>query len=143
MSLSALRGQAALSDLDAISMIESGGNDRVVGASGEVSRYQIMPRVWRAYTTSRDYQNVWVSSEIAREHLGALLSTFQQETGRVARDFDLYVLWNAGVPYYRRIGFRPDRVGMKIRSRAERFVNLKRLDLPRRRPESPRLAANY
>ncbi|MBI1842357.1 MAG: hypothetical protein HYR88_16090 [Verrucomicrobia bacterium] len=143
VSVSVLRGHAGMSDLDAISMIESGGNDRVVGSAGEVSRYQIMPNVWRAYTASREYQNAWVSREIAREHLGYLLATFQHETGRVAQDFDLYVLWNAGVPYYRRIGFRPDRVAIRIRNRAERFVNLKRVDLPRRRADPPRLAANW
>ena len=137
--VSVARGYAGMSDLDAISMIESGGDDRVVGSAGEVSRYQILPRVWRAYTRSRDYQNAWVSREIAREHLGSLLGTFQRETGRVAQDFDLYVLWNAGVPYYRRIGFRPERVALRIRNRAERFVNIKRVDLPRRRVEPLRL----
>lgn len=36
--------------LTAIAMVESGGNDHVVGAAGEVSRYQITPANWKTLT---------------------------------------------------------------------------------------------
>src|SRR5690349_15249272 len=36
----------------ALGMIETGGDDQEIGSSGEVSRYQIMPSVWRHYSDS-------------------------------------------------------------------------------------------
>ena len=122
---SILSCQAGLSDLEAISLIESGGNDAAVGYAGEVSRYQILPKVWRTYSRSQNYRNPWLSGEVARHHLRFLMTRFQQETGRDPRDFDLYVMWNAGLNYYRKQGFDGSKVHRIIRERAERFVNLK------------------
>ncbi|MBM3847967.1 MAG: hypothetical protein FJ405_16985 [Verrucomicrobia bacterium] len=118
--------QAGLSDLEALSLIESGGNDRAIGRAGEVSRFQILPGVWRSYTKSREYQSRWLAAEVARQHLGVLKDGFARQTGRHATDFDVYVMWNAGLGYYRQQGFDPRRVHRVIRERAGRFVNLKR-----------------
>lgn len=119
--------QAGLSELEAISMIESGNNDQAIGGAGEVSRYQIMPRVWRSYTSSRAYQNTEISTLIAQKHLEYLESVFKSRTGREPTDFDRYVLWNAGPTYYKRIGFAHRRVHPVIRERATRFVNLREM----------------
>lgn len=116
---------AALTDLEAISLIESGANDSAVGDAGEVSRYQILPKVWRQYTQSHEYRNSGLSFQIARRHLDNLMGSFQRATGRSPADFELYVLWNAGLDYYRKRGFQAQRVHHIIRERAERFVNLK------------------
>ena len=43
--------------LAALSMVESGDDDRAVGPGGEVSRYQISLALWKTYTNSLDYQN--------------------------------------------------------------------------------------
>jgi hypothetical protein len=40
---------------EALSMLESGDNDFAVGPRGEVSRYQIMPSVWRTMTKQHCY----------------------------------------------------------------------------------------
>jgi hypothetical protein len=125
LSAGILSCQAGLSDLEALSLIESGGNDAAVGEAGEVSRYQILPKVWRTYSRSQNYRNPWLSGEVARHHLRFLMTRFQQETGRNPRDFDLYVMWNAGLTYYRKLGFDANKVHRIIRERAERFVNLK------------------
>ena len=122
--------QAGLSELEAISMIESGNNDRAIGGAGEVSRYQIMPRVWKTYTSSRAYQNTEVSRKIAQKHLAYLESLFQNKTGRPPSDFDRYVLWNAGPTYYARVGFAAARVHPVIRERARRYVNLREMPDP-------------
>src|SRR5437773_12226818 len=53
----AMAAQAGLSRLQALSMLETADNDRTIGSAGEVSRYQIMPRTWKQYTQSEDYQN--------------------------------------------------------------------------------------
>jgi hypothetical protein len=37
----------------ALSQIESGDDDHVVGAAGEVSRYQMKPEVWQRYAHSK------------------------------------------------------------------------------------------
>lgn len=128
--VSIIPAQAGLSELEAISMIESGNNDGAVGDAGEVSRFQIMPRVWKTYTASRAYQNKEVSRIIAQKHLDYLETLFQGKTGRSPTDFDLYVLWNAGPTYYSRVGFAPGRVHRIIRERANRFVNLRQMPDP-------------
>ncbi len=116
--------QAGLSKLEAISMLESGNNDRAIGGAGEVSRYQIMPRVWRAYTSARTYDNVELSTLVAYRHLAYLERVYRNATGREPSDFDRYVLWNAGPTYYARVRFSSARVHSVIRERALRFVNL-------------------
>lgn len=142
LAVSVVQSYAGMSDLDAIGLIESGGNDRKVGSAGEVSRYQILPKVWQAYTRSREYRNSWVAREIARKHLGVLMQAFRMEAGRPAGDFDLYVMWNAGIGYYRKMGFRAANVHPTIRDRAQRFVNLKQLDSPSSAANAGRLASN-
>jgi hypothetical protein len=119
---------SGLSKLDAISMIETGNNDRAVGRAGEVSRYQIRPEVWQQYSESVAYGNRQIASTVAEKHMLYLESVFRARTGRAPTDFDLYVLWNAGAGYYARIGFSSERVGRVIRDRAERYFNLRRAD---------------
>ena len=119
--------QAGLSKLGAISMIESGNDDFAVGSAGEVSRYQIKPRVWRSYTDLRGYHDRELSRWVAAQYLSSLENAFQKRAGRAPSDFDLYVLWNAGLNYYDRIGFSTRRVRPVIRERAQRFVNLRQM----------------
>lgn len=130
--LCAASSQAGLSKLDAIAMIETGNNDFVVGSAGEVSRYQIMPAVWRRYSSASTYHNVETSSRVAAQHLAALEAAFRTRTGRDATDFDRYVLWNAGETYYAKKGFSATRVHPVIRERATRFVNLR--TMPQAKP---------
>jgi hypothetical protein len=125
--LSTLNASAGLSKLGALSMIESGDNDRAVGAAGEVSRYQIRPYVWRRYTVSRAYRDPRVAQVVAECHMAYLETLFLQATGRQPTDFDRYVLWNGGPTYYSHIGFKAARVCRTIRGRAERFVNLREM----------------
>ena len=122
-----MTAQAGLSKLDAISMIESGNNDRAIGSAGEVSRYQIKPKVWRTFSQASAYENKTVSGWVAGQYLGSLENAFQKRAGRAPSDFDLYVLWNAGLRYYQRIGFSSRRVQPIIRERAQRFVNLRHM----------------
>jgi hypothetical protein len=125
--LSVMSAQGGLSKLEAISMIETADRDSVVGKAGERSRYQIMPRVWDSYTTSRDYKNPQVARAVAERHLAVLEATYRKATGREPSDFDRYVLWNGGPTYYAKIGFNAKRVSPVIRERAERYVNLRHM----------------
>ncbi|MFM1768148.1 MAG: hypothetical protein RJA22_677 [Verrucomicrobiota bacterium] len=122
-----LSASAGLSKLDALAMIESGNDDAAIGRAGEVSRYQIKPRIWQAYTTSRAWRNAGISGQVAGQYLAHLEDLFRRRTGRDASDFDLYVLWNAGPSYYARLGYSARRVGPTIRDRAQRYVNLRHM----------------
>jgi hypothetical protein len=130
LAATALNCQAGLSHLEALSLIESGGNDRAIGGAGEVSRYQILPKVWRFYSQSSNYRSQWLSTEVARRHMETIHQAYVRLNGHPADDFDLYVMWNAGIDYYRRMGFDPQRVHRVIRERANRFVNLRRYESP-------------
>src|SRR6266568_1347151 len=119
LALSALSARAGLSKLEAISMLETGNNDSAVGGAGEVSRYQIMPRTWRRFTSSQAYSDKQLSAWVADQYLAQLETAFCQRAGREPSDFDRYVLWNAGPSYYERIGFAAARVNPVIAERAD------------------------
>lgn len=121
----ALMAHAQLSRLDAISMIETGSNDQMVGRLGEVSRYQLMPRVWKQYSNSEAFSDPAVSAQVAQRHVDWLESFFRNRAGREMTEFDLYVMWNAGPGYYARKNFSPAQVAPSVRERAERFANLR------------------
>ena|ERR1041385_978159 len=133
---SVLRGQTAESSVGldsgdgdaklffALGMIESGNDDRGIGRAGEVSRYQILPNVWKSYSESREYQNSDVSLLVARRHWSYLTNYFRDNARREPTPFDMYVMWNTRFGYYARNGFDPDRVSPAVRERAQRFVNL-------------------
>jgi hypothetical protein len=108
----------------ALGMIETGNHDGEIGGAGEVSRYQIMPAVWRRYSDSRNYHDPGVSLEVAREHWIALYTMFKRRAGREPTDFDMYVLWNTSSGYYSSRDFDPSRLGPVVRDRAQRYVNL-------------------
>ena len=108
----------------ALGMIETGNHDGEIGGAGEVSRYQIMPAVWRRYSDSRNYHDPGVSLEVAREHWVALYTMFKRQAGREPTDFDMYVLWNTRSGYYATRAFDPARLGPVVRDRAQRYVNL-------------------
>jgi hypothetical protein len=108
----------------ALGEIETGNDDLEIGGAGEVSRYQIMPSVWRQYSSSRCYHDPATSLEVAQQHWSALYARFKQQAHREPTDFDMYVLWNTRYGYYAGKGFSPDRLNAIVRDRAQRFVNL-------------------
>ncbi len=122
---SGLSVQAGLTKLQAISMVESGNNDYAVGGAGEISRYQIKPKVWKQYTRSTAYANARISTWVAEQHLQYLEKEFKASSGREPTDFDRYVMWNGGLPYYARIHFSSRAVKPVIRERARRYANLR------------------
>jgi hypothetical protein len=110
--------------LYALGMIETGNDDRAVGAAGEVSRYQLSPAVWKSYSKSADYRNPDISLQVARLHWNYLAAYFTEKTGRAPTDFDMYVLWNTRYGYYARKGFSRRQLAPIVQDRAQRFVNL-------------------
>jgi hypothetical protein len=110
--------------LFALGAIETGNNDNEIGQAGEVSRYQIMPSVWKHYSHSSYYDNPQVSRAVAQQHWSSLRASFRKKTGREPDNFDMYVLWNTCYGYYASKGFHPARLDPAVRDRAQRFVNL-------------------
>ena len=89
--------------LEAISEIESGGRDNVVGAAGEVSRYQILPAVWRATTKlpiERAAYRKGTAKAIARKILIARMREFERRFGRNPGASEIWLLWNAPTMVY-------------------------------------------
>jgi hypothetical protein len=96
----------------ALAMVETGGNDRIVGRVGEISRYQIRPELWRGGSPL----NTSVALANARRIMAARVAAFEQSHGRAPDDFEFYILWNAPAEIN-----HPHRV---VAERARRFMNL-------------------
>ena len=115
---------------DALAMIETGAQspaagepDHVVGGSGEISRFQIMPEVWRAYTKSKNHTNPEVAWTVTRRILADRVGTFEKSTGRPPEPVEVYLLWN-NPGHFEGVGYRLEKVSRTYRDRAQRFHNL-------------------
>ena len=108
--------------LAALSQIESGDRDRMIGRQGEVSRYQIMPAVWRKecrgffllHQTPPELEPL--ATAVARGLWERRVQEFTAKQKRYPTRTELYLLWH-----------RPGRVltpPALERERAERFANL-------------------
>ncbi len=104
----------AMDRWSALSMIESGDDDRAVGSRGEISRFQIRPELWPGGNS----QNVQDALAAAREVMKPRLQAFEKAHGRPASDFEFYVLWNAP--------WDVDHPRKAVTERARRFANLVR-----------------
>lgn len=106
----------------ALSMIESGDDDRAIGKSGEVSRYQIMPAVWREYTklpisaAGNPFTAKSVALAIMDDRYGP---TYPRGWTVKCADTTWYLLWHR--PATVRDGRKPTAREM---DRALRFANL-------------------
>jgi hypothetical protein len=101
----------------ALAQIESGNNDHALGLAGEVSRYQIKPRVWHRYApATANWRSVEQSLPIAKAAMRDRCAAFERNFRRPPTDFEFYVLWNA--PGQIR---KPSAV---VTKRAQRFCNL-------------------
>jgi len=112
-------GRAVADDsvaFEALAMVESGGRDGAIGPAGEVSRYQIMPSVWRQYTSwpISKATNPAIALVVARAVMAARLPRLAADGEKSGEDW--YLLWH-----------RPARVrhprGEEL-ARAQRFENL-------------------
>lgn len=102
----------------ALSMLETGDNDRAVGRAGEISRYQILKQEWRSVTTSRRYTDASLAKEVAEELMRRRVAAFQKVYRRNPSDFEFYVLWNAPQQVLKR------KVTPTVAERAQRYQNL-------------------
>lgn len=102
----------AMDRWQALSMLESGNNDRAIGSVGEVSRYQIRPELW----PGGNPQNPQVALTVAQRTMQERLNRFVRQHKRQPTDFEFYVLWNAP--------WQTGRPSSVVKERAQRFANL-------------------
>ena len=117
-ALGSVYSASAMNRWTALSMLETGDNDNVIGSCGEISRYQIRGELWPG-GNPRDAK---ASLIVAKNVMHTRLSKFEQTHKRAATDFEFYILWNA-----------PAKVNHPtpcVTQRAQRFVNLIQRDEP-------------
>jgi len=104
----------AMDRWSALSMIESGDDDRAVGSKGEISRFQIKPLLWNGGNPSDSQTALTAAQTIMKERV----DKFESAHKRQPTDFEFYVLWNAPA--------QVDNPSPKVSARAKRFANLVR-----------------
>jgi len=104
--------------MTALSMLETGDNDTMVGRAGEISRYQVMKSEWKSVTPSRNYTDPDLAKQVALKILEQRLQRFESIYKRPATDFEFYALWNA--PGQALNG----RISRVVAERSQRFANL-------------------
>jgi hypothetical protein len=101
----------------ALSQLESGDDDSVRGAAGEVSRYQVRPEIWEQYAEAKmNWRAPADALLVAQRIMKHRCAEFERAFRRQPNDFEFYILWNA-----------PARIGdpaKAVRERAARFSNL-------------------
>jgi hypothetical protein len=113
-AISVVLSAPAMDRWAALSMIESGDDDRAVGSSGEVSRFQIQPVLWPGGNPRDAEAALSAAKVIMRQRM----DQFQRNHKRPPTDFEFYVLWNAPL--------RVNRPSAVVSERASRFANLVR-----------------
>lgn len=104
--------------LAALSMIETGNNDRMVGRAGEISRYQILKREWRSVTSSTRYTDPETAKAVTLALIDRRVKSFQQVYNRQPTNFEFYALWNAPGQVLN------GRVSRVVAERCQRYSNL-------------------
>jgi|ERR1035437_324040 hypothetical protein len=104
--------------VSALSMIESGGNDRLVGKVGEISRYQILKSEWLRVTNSNRYSNEAMARTVMLQLMTGRIRAFEKTFGRLPNNFEYYALWNAPSQVMR------GRISHRVAERSQRFANL-------------------
>jgi hypothetical protein len=97
--------------------------DLVVGSRREVSRFQILPEVWREHSSTKNYQDPAAAWVVAEKILRAREATFRRATGREWDAVDVYLMWNAPGAYQKARWDRT-KVSRAVRERAQRYANL-------------------
>jgi hypothetical protein len=116
---------ATARQLRALSLLESGNHDHARGKRGEISRYQIAPKVWAHYTTSRKYTHPGVARTVAERILREREAAFRKAVRRSPTDAELFLLWSCPTRF-RAVGYDYHRISAGTRRTAERFAALAR-----------------
>ena len=104
--------------LSALSSIETGNDDGMIGKAGEISRYQVLKVEWRSVTTSTNYRDPNLARQVTLKLLEQRVERFKSRYKRTPTDFEFYALWNA--PTQALTG----RISRTVAERSQRYANL-------------------
>jgi hypothetical protein len=104
--------------LSALSSLETGNNDSMVGRAGEISRYQVLKAEWQSVTSSTNWRDPNVARLVTLKLLEQRVEKFKVRYKRNPTDFEFYALWNA--PTQALTG----RISRVVAERSQRFANL-------------------
>jgi hypothetical protein len=104
--------------LSALSMLETGNDDRAVGSAGEISRFQVKKAEWRTVTNSANYSDSETATRVMVKLMDKRIQAFRDHFGRQPNDFEFYALWNA--PSQALNG----KISRTVAGRCQRFANL-------------------
>lgn len=102
----------------ALSMLETGDNDRAVGSAGEISRYQVRKLEWRSVTNSANYTDSETAKRVMLKIMDKRIEAFKAHFGRNPTDYEFYALWNAPAQVM------DGKISRTVAARCERFANL-------------------
>lgn len=114
--------------LQALSQVESGDNDKAKGKYGEVSRYQILPRVWGRYSYAPLHYaiDIKISSTVAYDIARDIIDHWQLRSGETTpmppRYF--YAIWHRGKTFWDTRGGNFDNLPSLVKARCYRFENV-------------------
>jgi hypothetical protein len=98
-------------------------SDYAVGSAKEISRFQILPAVWREYSRANTFHNPNAAWAVTTRILRDREADFRRATGRQWDAVDLYIMWNAP-SVYRRANWDRAKVSRVVLDRARRFDSL-------------------
>jgi hypothetical protein len=107
-----------MDQMAALSMIETGNNDRMVGRAGEISRYQVLKREWHSVTNSYHYSDPATAKAVSERLLARRVAAFRKVYHRDPTNFEFYALWNAPGQVLN------SRVSRRVAERCQRYANL-------------------
>ena len=114
--------------LRALGQIETGMDDKAIGKNGEVSRYQILPNVWKELGlfpySKENWENPNKAAQVAEVLIKRNERWHSECSSKMLDAVDAYIMWNAGFTYYKKRGFNKLSVSKRILNRAKRYENL-------------------
>ena len=80
----------------ALAEVETGSNDHSTGNAGEISRYQILPSVWRQTTKLpiSASSNALTAKNVAQSVLERRIACFERSHNRIPTDYEAALLWH-------------------------------------------------
>ena len=107
----------------ALSAVESGGDDKARGQSGERSRYQILPREWARHTILRSYTDEHQAWNVATEIINERVPAFRNAMRRDPSHAELYALWHRNGKFAK-VGYQVWKLSRLEQERCAKFQNI-------------------
>ncbi len=113
-------------ELDILIQVESGGNPRAVSRSGAMGLCQIMPGTWREFSRPGErWYNPRDNRAVAQRYLTWIQTTLRDWGDPQWNNPDhILACYNGGISFFRKVGFRINRMPAETRMYVQRYNNL-------------------